>query len=365
MKSLQLSDNHWPDFVAFGDKHFGISHIRDRRFNEHWFRDRATGRWTARVLVADDQRVVGIMMLIVVRAKFDDQIVPFAWISTGAVEGFETRAGAGAGLYFWAYKSFPIVGAMSGNENSIPINALLGDDIKGVSMRRFIYIHHHKALDLCLTKDKPSTKYVRSAHNVDLRACLSYLWVDDIPDDYEELWDRFRAKFSLIIERDRQYMIWRYVDAPYINYKLVAMRYEGILKAFIALRFESTPVGYVCRVVDFIADDDRASEVWRCLLEMVEDEGVILTDFMVIGSSQDSYLLDAGFFEADRQSGLDKIPVLLSPVEHRSWTNTFHIGGHLAKNDQNWRQAQAIYFTKSDSDRDWPTAYYMATRKDY
>jgi len=86
----------------------------------------------------------------------------------------------------------------------------------------------------------------------------------------------------------------------------------------------------------------------------------IACDFLVIGSSQDGSLAEAGFQLADETSGLDCVPHLLSPVEHRPWSNTFHLGGALAQGSEAWRKPEAVYFTKGDGDRDWPTAHDLA-----
>lgn len=157
-------------------------------------------------------------------------------------------------------------------------------------------------------------------------------------------------------------MEWRYLQAPHIHYCLVEMRLGGRLHAFAVLRFEPTPSGVVCRVLDMSADQESAVDAWCSVTELAESKGALFTDFMVIGTAQDEYLRDAGFELADAESGLDAIPHLLSPVEHRRWSGTFHMGGCVALADQGWRRPEAIYFTKGDGDRDWPTTYFVAKR---
>jgi hypothetical protein len=92
---------------------------------------------------------------------------------------------------------------------------------------------------------------------------------------------------------------------------------------------------------------------------MARQKCALFVDFMVIGSCQNTFLTEGGYLASDEVTELEAIPHLLSPVEQRRWTNTFHMSGHLAKSDEAWRKPEAVYFTKGDGDRDWPTTYYL------
>ena len=361
MRWRHFTDADWPQFTEFAPKYFGQSHPVDRKFNEFWFHTPRYDGWAIQIIEEDD-RIVGMQMEIVVPAKFGDREVLLAWLSNIAVTEDAQARGAGARLLLWTYKNFPLVGATSGNDLSIPILDALGLKIPGIRVRRFIYIHHIRTANLCLSSDRPVVlgASFRPAHP--LKTGLVYRWADGIPEDYDELWGRFREKFYLTTERSREYMTWRYLQVLYVEYKLLEMRANGELKAFAALRFEPTPEGNACRVLDFVADDEWAAEAWCSVTEAARTEGALFSDFFVIGTAQDEHLRRAGFLPADEETGLDAVPHLLSPVERRQWTNTFHMGGSLAKADQSWRRPEAVYFTKGDGDRDWPTTYYLANR---
>ncbi|MBI4365603.1 MAG: hypothetical protein HY543_02170 [Deltaproteobacteria bacterium] len=311
----------------------------------------------AKIIEDRQGRIRGAMMVIVVQGYFADQVVPFAWISSGVVDEEARAMGAGAGLYCWVYQSFPLVGAMSGNQNSRPINAALGLDIPGVAMERFIAVHRPQTAELCPApyRDALAAAIARwpSARPSRLRTVLSAA----LPDDYEELWQRARRRFVCCVERDAAHMAWRYTAAPHVTYQFLAMRSGSALTALAVLRFQPTPAGAVCRVVDFIADDHGAQEAWSAVRETTREAGALCVDFMMIGTDQTEALRRSGFQQAGADAALTAIPHLLSPVEHRQWSNTFHLGGKLAKADQRWRHAHAVYFTKGDSDRDWPTTF--------
>lgn len=357
-----LIEADWPNFVLFAKKHFGQFLHFDRKFNQHWFYANQSDKWSVRIIEDPQRGIVGVMQVILVPVKFGSQSTQLAWISNAAVEEDFLHQGSGAFLYLWVYKTFPLVGAMSGNELSGPINNSMAMDIPQVKMRRFIYIHNNRTINLCLPHER---KAVKSAYfSLSDKSCrgLVYNWTDLIPDDYDRLWSDFRKKIYCTTERNRQYLNWRYLKAPYTDYRILEMRFDGQLHALAVLKLQPTPEGNACRVLDFFADNDWASEAWVLLAKAVEKEEALFTDFMVIGTVQDEALLKAGYLIADEANGLDAIPHLLSPVEHRKWSNTFHLGGKLAKQDQAWRKQEAVYFTKGDADRDWPTLYDLSLR---
>lgn len=352
-----MEDGDWPALSAFARTHFGPSHLSERDFNEHWFGPVRHGRWIARVLQADDGRIAGFMLSILVQAKFGDTTAPLAWISNAAVEPEAKQKGAGAQFYLWIYKSFPLVGAMSGNEESLPINSVLGLDIPNTQMKRFIALHSRRTAELCL----PEFRHRVLAHSFETGAecdsICSGRWVTGIPEDYDALWQSARERVFCTTERDRGHMAWRYEKAPYVEYKFLEVRFGSALKALAVVRVQETPAGRVARIVDFVSTAEADRQAWLMVAYHTRRMGAVLTDFMVLGTIYDSALERAGWQLADENTGLDAIPHLLSPVEHRQWTNTFHLGGALARSTSDWRQASAVYFTKGDSDRDWPTTY--------
>lgn len=355
MKSRPFTDSDWPAFVAFAHQHFGQSHNTDRAFNEHWFRNRWHDGWAARVLEESDGSIAGVLMLVIVPVRFRNEPSTLAWISSGAVTDAARGRGAGAQLLLWAYQSYPMVAAASGNDFSAPLHDLLGVSAPGLWMRRFIVVHDSRAAELC----RPGEGGVVANARVETAAVpgASARWISEIPDDYDALWDRASQSIPCTTDRNASYIAWRYRDAPYLDYRMVEVRAASELRGLAILRMQPTPAGEVCRIVDFVAEDRHAPDVWGAVLPLAAAGGALFTDFMVIGTRQDSALTAAGFREANSATGLNALPHLLSPVEHRAWTNTFHLGGRLLRDARSWLETDSVYFTKGDGDRDWPTTY--------
>ena len=67
------------------------------------------------------------------------------------------------------------------------------------------------------------------------------------------------------------------------------------------------------------------------------------------------FLKSSGFILINKKLNL-VVPNLLSPIENRDWSYTFHIGGYLSDLIKKKYKNQ-IWFTKGDGDRDWPTPF--------
>ncbi len=81
----------------------------------------------------------------------------------------------------------------------------------------------------------------------------------------------------------------------------------------------------------------------------------LYTDFIVVGNNQDKHLLKAEFQLTSKKNKFEEIPNLLSPIDYRQWSYTFHLGGYISRKTQCWKNNNKVWFTKGDGDRDWPT----------
>jgi hypothetical protein len=181
--------------------------------------------------------------------------------------------------------------------------------------------------------------------------------VDDVPEGFDALWRRFSAGFQATIERSAGYMRRRYLAAPYTRYRLVEVRDGDGLVGVAVMRFHPTPAGPANRIVDFCAEPGREEQVWRATLALAGADGAIYSDFIVVGTAQDAALAAAGLVLATPENGLEGVPNLLAPVDFRQWSYSFHLGGAAALGTECWRRPDAVWFTKGDGDRDWPTPY--------
>lgn len=352
----QPSDNEINSILDFTYQELQNAHPHDIKFSRFWFY--RAGQWTIRVIKDPDNDIVaGIVFYIQAPARLFDNHTDIYWISTLYVKEEYRSSGAGAKLLLNAYKTLPLLGSMCGNELSIPLSNLLGKTISEEKIRRYIYLLSETSLDFAPANTRKILHQVL-IHQTSLQnGSLSTTWVTQFPPkhEYEKLWQEFSAKLNCCVERNIDYIAHRYLDAPYVKYHIIEMRDYMQLVGICVVRFQDTPYGLVARVVDFIAQPLYAQFVWHELLVACKSKNAVFVDFFVLGTFQHNNILAAGWQQANDINHLDELPNLLSPIDYRRWSYSFHIGGFLLKNLNALPKPDEVWFTKGDGDRDWPT----------
>lgn len=354
MKIVQMKDSDWDDFEKFISKNFSNLTIKDPKFYKHWFRKK-NGRWSIQLLKRNDNSIALVNMLIETKAIFFDKIVKFVWTSAAFAERDARKAGFFGIIMFNLHRSLPLIGSTCANNFSLPINKSLGFDIQNLKLRRFVYIHNIKCLNIIkkvkrslVKKQLKFVKLNNSKHIITKK-------IKKFPKDTNKLWEAFSKNFVCCINKNYKYLNNRYLKSPHQDYKILSFRNNKKLVGIAVIRFQKTSKGICARIVEFMALKNYEKEIWNKILVNCENNKCIFTDFFVMGTNQDKYLIKTGFKLVTNKNHLDNIPNLLSPIDYRQWSNTFHLGGILVKKRKDWRNKKLIWFTKGDGDRDFPT----------
>ena len=360
MEYRDMTDGDLPLFVAFAERNFVASHPIDRFFNEFWFR-RPDGSWSIQLALREDGTLAAVNMMIEAPGRIGKLQTPLKWMSTILVEKDGQAIGLGGQMLFRAHRTFPLLGCMCANCETLPINEKLGLDFPGLKMRRFVRILTAECLQIAKEEVRDQVKDALTPLVLPESAELARVWCDDVPADFDELWGTFSEPLACLVERNYEYMKHRYIDTPYQNYHLLVIRDSVFrLHGLSIIRFQETRYGECARIVDFIARPGSDTEVWRHTLHACLEKKCLFADFIIMGSGQDGPLSDAGFTLASDQNGLEGVPNLLSPIDYRRWSYTFHISGTLPRTLDGWRINEKVWFTKGDGDRDLPTPLTIA-----
>lgn len=353
----QPTDDDWPAMRAFIARNFGFSHLARRDFNEHWFKPPGHPGWAALALADESGSLAGLMMFIVSNVWVEGQVSRLAFISSTVIDPTARGGSGGTLLFLRGFSAFPLIGTMSGNKNSSPINARLGQPVS-CGMRRFLRLHTPAVATLCRPEDQARVPDLIAGQPPAGRGDgLEPTWRDTPPDDYDSLWSVFRQRFALTTDRNMAHLHRRYVEAPILHYRFLELRRGRRLVAHAVLRAQPTPAGTVHRITDFAALPGEEAAGFAATLAASAATGAVACDFMVIGTGLDRDLRAAGFTEDQPDSAIAVVPSLLSPVDHRRWSNDCFLGGPLARETTGWHDYERVLFTKGDSDRDWPTGY--------
>jgi len=364
MEYRAMTDNDWEQFVVFAEKNFVASHPVDRAFMEFWFR-KSDGRWTVQLGFRDDGSVSAVNMMIEAPGRFTNHLTPLTWMSTALAEDDAQVLGLGGQMLFHSHRSLPFIGCTCANENSLPINNALGRSFDDLKIHRFVHVLSLKCLNI--VKDECVEEVEQLYKEYQLKdpqnKGLKRSWLNYIPEDFDELWTVFSEELNCVVERNIDYMQNRYQDAPYQQYHFLVVRsIDKELHGLSVVRLQATSLGYCARIVDFIARPGIELDIWRHTLHACKEKDALYADFFVMGTGQDQALMEAGFVVETDENCVKGIPNLLSPIDYRSWTYTFHISGKLPKQTDNWMDTNKVWFTKGDGDRDWPTAHSITAK---
>ncbi len=350
----KLKDNDWKSFEIFVKKNLVKSFISKKIFNSFWFKQ--NNNWNIEIAKNDKGQIIAINMIIKTLCKFKNKKKIFVWTSTAFANCEARKSGIFALMIIKIHRSYPIIGALCGNRNSLPINKKLGDDLNGLKLRRFIFIHNKKILKILKKKTHKEIRKLRFKKIKKNEPELFTEWTNYVPKDIDKLWKNFSSQFDLCINKDYQFLKNRYEQSPYQKYNFIVIRNnKNFLIGLGVVRPQKTKAGNCIRIVEFMSLKGYEYIVWNSIILQCEKRKGIFSDFMVVGESQDKYLLKLGFKLANKNKLFKQIPNLLSPLEFRDWSYSFHVGGKLLNKIRTIKSKKKIWFTKGDGDRDWPT----------
>ena len=153
--------------------------------------------------------------------------------------------------------------------------------------------------------------------------------------------------------RTKEFLIWRFLENPFITYSVYGFTKDNFLLAYIALREEILePFNYKAnRIIDLYGK----SAVIEILLDKTLKESVskhdIYIDFSKFGSI---YELELESFKFIRLENEDYcvLPQVTSPIENRPNGEFLGILSRTLSDEFKNLSRENVYFTRMDSDRD-------------
>lgn len=351
-----MKDKDWKFFLKFSKENYINSFVRNKKFNNFWFKIK--NQWT--IYVVKVKNSFGfINMFLVFEALYKGKPIKLCWTSTAIINNKLNIAGKFGLTMISLIKLFPVVIMSCGNKKSIPINKTLGYEIKNLKFRRFIFVDNIDCLKLVKFKyRKKIKKLIIKTNSINFDKKFKKELTESPPKDLDKLWNKFSKNFDLCILKNLKYFKKRYENAPFQKYYFLQFRdKKSFLIGISVLRFHKTEFGTCTRIVDFMSFDKIYSKaIWSGTIDECKKYNSLYVDFFVYGSLEDKNLERTGFKTIKELNHLSKIPNLLSPLEYRDWSYSFHLSGkHMF--EKQIKKGNKVWFTKGDGDRDWPTPH--------
>jgi len=154
--------------------------------------------------------------------------------------------------------------------------------------------------------------------------------------EYDALWERARASYTMCARRDRAYLNWKYVACPHREYQRVEARRAGALVGYAVSRHEDyrgTRLGWVIDVFSETADTGAQDALVGAVLDGFREAGVVRAQ---------AFSMNTALAGALRRRGFLATP---SPMQ---FCVRAHVGGpELLRDTSRWH----VTFGDSDMDR--------------
>ncbi|TVP47180.1 MAG: GNAT family N-acetyltransferase, partial [Mongoliibacter sp.] len=153
--------------------------------------------------------------------------------------------------------------------------------------------------------------------------------------------------------RDSEFLKWRFLNHPFIDYKVFGFLGNNGLAAYLAIRLEELQPSNskVARIIDMYGDSDGIQDLLAHVIAWCKKQACLYLDFSKIGDLYSEELLNAGFKELEEEDVV-LFPQVSAPVvprpnhEYLALQSVYH-NEYIQK-----LGIGDIYFTRMDSDRD-------------
>jgi GNAT superfamily N-acetyltransferase len=153
--------------------------------------------------------------------------------------------------------------------------------------------------------------------------------------------------------RDHDFIKWRLLENPYIDYEIYACIIADKIKSYLVIRVENLkPQNLkVIRVIDLFGNHNHILDLLNYCKHHAVQNNYIYIDFSVYGMLYETELLSSGFTKLERDD-YSLIPQVTSPIENRPNHEFLGIQSKLYADKIAQLTNETVYFTRIDSDRD-------------
>lgn len=165
--------------------------------------------------------------------------------------------------------------------------------------------------------------------------------------------DLFYQPNLLTTDRSSDFIQWRFLNNPYIDYSLHGYKVENRIVAYVVTRVEILKEmnTSVLRIIDLFGNFEGIEVLLKYIIKNSKKENHIYIDFSMFGKIYIELLTGLGFYQFDNEE-YSVFPQVFDPIEKR--TNNEYLGIHT-ESESNFLDnitINDVYFTRIDSDRD-------------
>ena len=146
-----------------------------------------------------------------------------------------------------------------------------------------------------------------------------------------DLWEKVSDDYEIIVVRDKEYLNWRYIDIPSVDYAIYVAETEGQIMGYTVLRCEKQRGLLFGHIFEFVVPSGYELIAQSLILKAVDffrEEKADLVLYRMIA--------DRTVFKTVRKSGFISLPFMGSKLRFVTRANTPKISEAFIRNRRNW-----------------------------
>jgi len=328
-------DNDIPSMRDFFSEVYSPGHVTtDKKYLAWQYRDAPGNIYYPNypnLLLEKNKKIVGHLGLIPYKFRILGKVKPAAFLANLVVKKELRSYGAGAFLVKEAEKYFKYLYATGINDQAMPALNFCNWS-KEKYMMRWVYDFSKN--------DVPPTSFKDSR-------IITIRLFDEI---WDKSWQKMHKDYGSTIDRSAEYLNWRFINNPKVNYKIWGFVEKNYIKGYIVVRIERGVEYSACRIVDFISSQEAEPRLLKKALSFASTEKINFIDFFSLTVTYRKVFKGAGFSLYDSIKNPEP-PIFILPVVRDKSRQTINfsyknVNPKIALSVKDW------FVTKSDGDKD-------------
>lgn len=323
-----------PALQKFFSRVYGSSHTLNRQDYLSWqYKDVPANHFYpdySNLLFFKDGEVAGHLGLIPYKFNIKGQEMRAAFLTSLIV--FPELRGLGAGIFLAkeAEKYYDLLYTIGFNNNAAPVWRACQWSEERVMERWIVRKNELAALKIGNSEAFP---------------------ISGFDEAWDEAWSKVKKYYPSSIDRATDYLNWRFINNPFIKYRIFVSGHSGLSGGYIVLREEEGEEYRACRIIDLIAAPEVRGALISKALDYAKTSGADFIDFFCSLDIYKDELERNGFKLYDPEENPEP-PIFIMPPDRNRLKIRFACKA-INKNILPF-SPDDLFIVKSDGDKDRP-----------
>lgn len=325
---------------------FGKNHILNNPVHHNWqFNNPFSTTYKSIAIAKNNDKIIshnGMAPYII--KVFDKKLHGVFHMSYYTLEEFRGK-GYGSKLLQLSFSKFDSILGLSITEPSQKAHLKFGGKYFG-NINRFIKILNEKRMETFLGKKFSSLNSISKKSKCDFKR------IKNLDKNYIHFWNSVKSRYPITVERTEDYLNWRYLNHPLIDYHFMVLTENNIIVGYAILRFENKNDELkAIRIIDLIVYEEFELDLLWKILDYCKKYDADFIDFYCTGKFYSKTFDEFGFFNNLEKQYL--IPTVFNPINKERNSINFYFYVRCKPEDQEKYYDQSnLFFVKGDSDQD-------------